>query len=45
MHDKYLEIEFSDKQSTAMAYHWFRGAALLNQNLSHGFAPSDGDAL
>lgn len=45
MHEQYLGIESSTDQSTAMAYHWSRGAALLNQKLSAGVHPSERDAL
>lgn len=45
MHDKYLSPSFNDSRSTAMAHHWSLGASLLNQKLSHGFQPSDRDAL
>jgi hypothetical protein len=45
MHDRYLGIESSTEQSAAIAFHWSRGAALLNDKLSTGIEPSERDAL
>jgi hypothetical protein len=45
MHDRYLGTESSIRQSTAIAFHWSRGAALLNNKLSANIDPSERDAL
>ena len=45
MHDRHLDDESTSKQSTAMAFHWSRGAALLNDRLSAGIESSERDAL
>ena len=45
MHDRHLGVESNVQQSTAIAFHWSQGAALLNNKLSVGVAPSERDAL
>ncbi|MCJ1435841.1 hypothetical protein MMC27_005217 [Xylographa pallens] len=44
-HDQYLSNEPSVELSAAIAFHWARGAALLNRKLSDGIKPSERDAL
>ena len=45
-HDRYLSITpESAKRSMVEAYHWSKGAALLNQKLSNPILPQDRDAL
>lgn len=45
MHDRYLGSQYSTEQSTAIAFHWSRGASLLNKKLSASIEPSERDAL
>lgn len=45
-HDRYLAITpETAKRSLTEAYHWSRGAALLNKKLSNPIIPQDRDAL
>ncbi|MCJ1380841.1 hypothetical protein MMC17_003950 [Xylographa soralifera] len=44
-HDQHLSNESSVELSAAIAFHWARGAALLNQKLSDGIKPTERDAL
>ena len=44
-HDRFLNHKPSVELSTAIAFHWARGAALLNHKLSDGIKPSERDAL
>lgn len=45
MHDKHLCLESKTPQPIALALHWSRGAALLNEKLSAPIKPSERDAL
>lgn len=45
MHDQYLGTESSTNHSITAAFHWSRGAALLNRKLSADIEPSHRDAL
>jgi hypothetical protein len=45
MHDRYLGIGIGTEQSTAVAFHWSQGAALMNQKLSTNIESSELDAL
>jgi hypothetical protein len=44
-HEQYLGIGVGTNQSTAIAFHWSQGAALLNSKLSCAIEPSERDAL
>lgn len=44
MHNRYLGIEYPGL-STAIAFHWSQGAALMNAILSHPVGPAEQDAL
>jgi hypothetical protein len=46
MHDRYLGVDVGPKQNKAMAFHWSRGAALLNDKITKGVKEqSEKDAL
>jgi hypothetical protein len=44
-HEQHLGIGVGANQSTAIAFHWSQGAALLNSKLSCAIEPSERDAL
>ena len=44
-HDQYLGIGSPTENTAAMAFHWSRAAALLNERLTAGVAPAERDAL
>ena len=45
VHDQYLGIGQSTENDAAIAFHWSRAAALLNERLSAGPEPGERDAL